>query len=172
MRLKKYISIVLFWLPIAVLGQQYSFIQYSLKEGLAQTQVRCIQQDKEGYVWIGTLGGASKFNGNQFVNYSRTDGLINNQINCIHQLQNEQIVFGSIGGISVLDGNTFTTHKYSGELNDASTTSLVEFNSNELLIGTERGLIFFSENKFVEDNITLFFQGENIKRIRKNSNNE
>lgn len=172
MRLKKYISIVLFWLPFAVLGQQYSFIQYSLKEGLAQTQVRCIQQDKQGYVWIGTLGGASKFNGNQFVNYSRTDGLINNQINCIQQLQNEQIVFGSIGGISVLDGNTFTTHKYSGELNDASTTSLVEFNSNELLIGTERGLIFFSENKFVEDNITLFFQGENIKRIRKNSNNE
>ena len=172
MRLKKYISIVLFWLPFAVLGQQYSFIQYSLKEGLAQTQVRCIQQDKQGYVWLGTLGGASKFNGNQFVNYSRTDGLINNQINCIHQLQNEQIVFGSIGGISVLDGNTFTTHKYSGELNDASTTSLVEFNSNELLIGTERGLIFFSENKFVEDNITLFFQGENIKRIRKNSNNE
>jgi ligand-binding sensor domain-containing protein len=172
MRLKKYISIALFWLPFAVLGQQYSFIQYSLKEGLAQTQVRCIQQDKQGYVWIGTLGGASKFNGNQFVNYSRTDGLINNQINCIQQLQNEQIVFGSIGGISVLDGNTFTTHKYSGELNDASTTSLVEFNSNELLIGTERGLIFFSENKFVEDNITLFFQGENIKRIRKNSNNE
>ncbi len=172
MRLKKYISIALFWLPFAVLGQQYSFIQYSLKEGLAQTQVRCIQQDKQGYVWIGTLGGASKFNGNQFVNYSRTDGLINNQINCIQQLQNEQIIFGSIGGISVLDGNTFTTHKYSGELNDASTTSLVEFNSNELLIGTERGLIFFSENKFVEDNITLFFQGENIKRIRKNSNNE
>ena len=172
MRLKKYISIALFCLPFAVLGQQYSFIQYSLKEGLAQTQVRCIQQDKQGYVWIGTLGGASKFNGNQFVNYSRTDGLINNQINCIQQLQNDQIVFGSIGGISVLEGNTFTTHKYSGELNDASTTSLVEFNSNELLIGTERGLIFFSENKFVEDNITLFFQGENIKRIRKNSNNE
>jgi ligand-binding sensor domain-containing protein len=172
MRLKKHISFVLFWLPFIVFGQQYSFIQYSLKEGLAQTQVRCIQQDKQGYVWIGTLGGASKFNGNQFVNYSRTDGLINNQINCIEQLQNEQIVFGSIGGISVLEGNTFTTHKYSGELNDASTTSLVEFSPNELLIGTERGLIFYSENKFVEDNITLFFQGENIKRIRKNSNNE
>ena len=172
MLFKKYISLVLFWIPLLSLGQQFSFIQYSLKEGLAQTQVRCIQQDKQGYLWIGTLGGASKFNGNQFLNYSRTDGLINNQINCIQQLQNEQIVFGSIGGISVLEGNTFTTHKYSGELNDASTTSLIEFNPNELLIGTERGLIFFSENKFVEDNITLFFQGENIKRIRKNSNNE
>ena len=172
MRLKKYISLVILCLPMLVFGQQFSFIQYSLKEGLAQTQVRCIQQDKQGYVWLGTLGGASKFNGNQFVNYSRTDGLINNQINCIEQLQNEQIVFGSIGGISVLEGNTFTNHKYTGELNDASTTSLVEFNPNELIIGTERGLIFYTENKFVEDNITLFFQGENIKRIRKNSNNE
>jgi ligand-binding sensor domain-containing protein len=172
MRFSKYISLVFILLPMLVIGQQFSFIQYSLKEGLAQTQVRCIQQDKQGYVWIGTLGGASKFNGNQFVNYSRADGLINNQINCIHQLQNEQIVFGSIGGISVLDGKTFNTHKYSGELNDASTTSLVELNPNELIIGTERGLIFFLENKFVEDNITLFFQGENIKRIRKTSNSE
>lgn len=172
MQFKKYISLILLWIPLLAFGQQFSFIQYSLKEGLAQTQVRCIQQDKQGYVWIGTLGGASKFNGNDFVNFSRTDGLINNQINCIHQLQNEQVVFGSIGGISVLDGNTFTNHKYTGELNDASTTSLVEFNTNELLIGTERGLIFFSENKFVEDNITLFFQGESIKRIRKNSNND
>jgi ligand-binding sensor domain-containing protein len=172
MRFSKYISLFLICAPILAFGQQFSFIQYSLKEGLAQTQVRCIQQDKQGYVWIGTLGGASKFNGNTFTNFSRSDGLINNQINCIQQLQNEQIAFGSIGGISVLDGNIFTNHKYVGELNDASTTSFIEFNPNELLVGTERGLIFFSENKFLEDNITLFFQGENIKRIRKNSNNE
>ncbi len=58
----KFISLVLFLVPLNLFGQQYSFIQYSLKEGLAQTQVRCIQQDKQGYVWIGTLGGASKFN--------------------------------------------------------------------------------------------------------------
>ena len=89
MSFKKYISLVLLWVPLLAFGQQFSFIQYSLKEGLAQTQVRCIQQDKQGYVWIGTLGGASKFNGNEFVNFSRTDGLINNQINCIQQLQNE-----------------------------------------------------------------------------------
>ena len=172
MSLKKYIPLVLFYLPFIVLGQQFSFIQYSLKEGLAQTQVRCIQQDNKGYVWIGTLGGASKFNGKEYVNFSRTDGLINNQINCIQQLQNEQIVFGSIGGITVLEGNTFTNHKYTGELNDASSTSMVELSDNELLIGTERGLILYSKNTFEENNITLFFQGENIRRIRKGNNNE
>ncbi|MFM2227460.1 MAG: hypothetical protein RL664_803, partial [Bacteroidota bacterium] len=170
MRFSKYISLVFILLPALAFGQQFSFIQYSLKEGLAQTQVRCMQQDKQGYVWIGTLGGASKFNGNDFVNFSRTDGLINNQINCIQQLQNEQIVFGSIGGISVLEGNTFTNHKYTGELNDASTTSLL--NPNNLLIGTERGLIEYRNNAFEENNMTLFFQGENIKRIRKSLSGE
>ncbi|MEY3849654.1 MAG: hypothetical protein RJA38_95 [Bacteroidota bacterium] len=172
MRFSKYISLVFMLLPMLVFGQQFSFIQYSLKEGLAQTQVRCIQQDNKGYVWIGTLGGASKFNGNDFVNFSRTDGLINNQINCIQQLQNEQIVFGSIGGISVLEGNTFTNHKYTGELNDASTTSLLEINPNNLLVGTERGLIEYRNNTFEENNITLFFQGESIKRIRKSLSGE
>jgi len=154
----KSISFLLFFVPLTLLGQQYSFIQYSLKEGLAQTQVRCIQQDRQGYVWLGTLGGASKFNGNEFVNYSRTDGLINNQINCILQLQNEQIVFGSIGGIAVLDGNIFTNYKYSGELNDASTTSMVEFNTNELLIGTERGLVFFPETNLLKTTLRFSFK--------------
>jgi ligand-binding sensor domain-containing protein len=172
MFLKKHITILFALLCLSSFGQQYSFLQYSLKEGLAQTQVRCIHQDKQGYVWIGTLGGASKFNGSTFVNFNRTDGLINNQINCIQQLQNEQIVFGSIGGISVLDGNTFNSYKFSGDFNEASTTSLYEINSNNLLIGTEHGLLLFSGNNFIENNTTLFFKGESIKRIRKSRNDE
>jgi len=66
-----------------VVGQQHSFLQFSLPEGLPQSQVRTLMQDSKGYIWVGTLGGASKFNGKNFVNYDRSSGLINNQINTI-----------------------------------------------------------------------------------------
>ena len=42
-------------------AQQFGFTQYTPKEGLAQSQVRCIAQDAEGYLWFGTLGGVSRF---------------------------------------------------------------------------------------------------------------
>lgn len=32
-------------------------------------------QDAQGYLWFGTLGGASRFDGLEFTNYALTDGL-------------------------------------------------------------------------------------------------
>lgn len=153
-------------------AQDYSFKGYSIKEGLAQSQVRSLFQDSEGYLWIGTLGGASKFNGSSFVNYNRSQGLINNQINSITQLKNEQLVLGSIGGISVFEGNYFTSYEFTNDLSDAATTSMVEYADNELFIGTEQGLVLFENNKLVYNNICQFFAKQFIRRIRKTANNE
>jgi ligand-binding sensor domain-containing protein len=61
--------VVLFAL-FPVHGQQHSFTQLSTKDGLAQSQVRCMAQDAEGYLWFGTLGGASRYDGHDFVNHA------------------------------------------------------------------------------------------------------
>ena len=56
-------------------GQQHAFRQYTPKDGLAQSQVRCMAQAGDGYLWFGTLGGASRFDGSEFVNYAMQEGL-------------------------------------------------------------------------------------------------
>jgi ligand-binding sensor domain-containing protein len=56
-------------------GQEYSWKYYSVADGLPQTQVYCLYQDSKGYIWIGTKGGLSKFDGTEFVNYTTKDGL-------------------------------------------------------------------------------------------------
>ena len=55
-------------------AQQYSFTQVTPSDGLAQSQVRTMAQDGRGYLWFGTLGGASRFDGARFLNYSLQDG--------------------------------------------------------------------------------------------------
>lgn len=60
---------------VAVHGQQHSFKQLSTKDGLAQSQVRCMAQDADGYLWFGTLGGASRYDGHDFVNHALQEGL-------------------------------------------------------------------------------------------------
>jgi len=57
-------------------AQIYNFRNYSVRDGLLQSTVRTITQDKEGYVWFGTDGGVSKFDGLYFTNYSKREGLI------------------------------------------------------------------------------------------------
>lgn len=58
-----------------VIAQHYHFDNYSIKEGLAQSGVYAIAQDKKGAIWLGTASGISTFDGNEFINYSTENGL-------------------------------------------------------------------------------------------------
>ncbi|HRN35822.1 MAG TPA: two-component regulator propeller domain-containing protein, partial [Flavobacteriales bacterium] len=69
--------------PTPLLAQQYGFTQYTPRDGLAQSQVRCIAQDKAGYLWVGTLGGASRFDGSDFTNFGLRNGLPDPQVNAV-----------------------------------------------------------------------------------------
>lgn len=64
-------------------AQQHAFTQFTPKDGLAQSQVRCITQDTDGYLWFGTLGGASRFDGAAFVNHALQDGLPDAQVSAM-----------------------------------------------------------------------------------------
>ena len=65
------------------IGQQYSFIPFSVEEGLSQTQVFDICSDDQGDIWFGTAGGASCFDGKHFTNYSTENGLNDNLVSKI-----------------------------------------------------------------------------------------
>ena len=79
MRVIKKITIVFFiFLFHPIIGQQYSFVPFSVEDGLSQTQIYSICPDKDGNLWIATAGGVSKFNGKKFLNYSKKNGLADN----------------------------------------------------------------------------------------------
>lgn len=73
-----------------VSGQNHlSFEHLSIEDGLANNSVRVIFQDKEGYLWFGTLNGLSRYDGQQFktfdYNYGDTTSISNNKIRDIIQ---------------------------------------------------------------------------------------
>ena len=58
--LTRLLSHIALWvlLPVApVLAQQYNFRNYSVADGLAQSQVYDLVEDLRGYIWMGTRGG-------------------------------------------------------------------------------------------------------------------
>ncbi len=56
-------------------AQRYNFKNYDIEDGLIQSQVQRIYQDREHNLWISTFGGISRFNGREFTNYDVNDGL-------------------------------------------------------------------------------------------------
>jgi ligand-binding sensor domain-containing protein len=56
-------------------AQRFSFRKYSVKEGLSQSQIKDIVQDKKGYLWFATAEGLTRFDGKDFNHYSKKDGL-------------------------------------------------------------------------------------------------
>jgi ligand-binding sensor domain-containing protein/two-component sensor histidine kinase len=83
MNIAQRLALFLFLFFTSVNAQQYVFKQYTVDDGLAQSQVRAIAQDDMGYLWVGTASGLSKFNGREFKNYSAKDGLADMQVNAI-----------------------------------------------------------------------------------------
>lgn len=62
-------------LPYSSSAQEYSYTHYDISDGLAGSTVYCIAQDKDGFIWVGTETGVSRFDGTHFKNYSTADGL-------------------------------------------------------------------------------------------------
>ncbi len=120
-------------------AKQEGFRQYSVAEGLAQSQVFALLEDHQGYLWIGTQGGGvNRWDGRTFRRYSLADGLGNAKINCLFQDKQRQVWLGTQQGLARFNGHEFEHFSFPGQ--ELSVLSLTETPDNRLLIGTSRGL--------------------------------
>ncbi len=109
--LYKKIWVILFPLLMIVTdgyAQRYPFHNLNVDDGLIQSQATCLTQDKMGNLWIGTLGGLSRYDGSNFTGYTIRNGLQNNTIWSVAADSTGNIWIGSEKTISRFDGKTFT----------------------------------------------------------------
>ncbi|MBV6485114.1 MAG: hypothetical protein KFKLKKLM_01667 [Flavobacteriales bacterium] len=141
-------------------AQQYNFVNYSVEHGLIQSQINSLCQDNKGYIWIGTLGGVSKFDGKHFKNYSTKEGLINNQVNAIFMDKSNKIWFGSLGGVSVYNGKKFETLTFKPELSSYFVLSITQDQNGAIWLSTDGGgIVKYSNGEFSYYTVSL----ENIE---------
>lgn len=131
-----------------VSAQQYTFINYSTEQGLAQSQVSDMVQDEKGYLWFATFGGLSRFDGISFRNFSRNDGLIENQLYSVFIDRRGKIYIGAIGGFSVYDGIGFSSVKFPQSHAGFNLIEICEDKNGAIWIALEGGgLVKFSNEK-------------------------
>jgi len=166
------VLVILFGFSISTFSQQYNFVNYSIEDGLAQSQVRALCQDNDGYLWIGTLGGVSKFDGIKFTNYSTEDGLLTNQANSIYKTKQGDIWIGGKGGISKFNGLDFESYKFINDLGNNSVLSIAEDKNGNLWMGTDGGgVVFYDHEKFNYFNLINGAKHNYIRNIFCDNNN-
>ncbi len=155
------LAFIFFFFLESVSGQRYSFVEYSTKAGLPQSQVTAITQDQDGYLWVGTLGGLAKFNGKDFVSYTRENGLVNNKIISLSFFKNTLWV-GHEGGVSKYHQGKFSNWTLPNDSKNIQVTQIIPF-GDKILIGTNGGGLFELKNDQI---LPVHFEEEGSLRIR------
>ena len=102
-----------FWFVVSGLcfelpAQQFSLRKYTAVDGLPQSEVRAIVEDKNGYLWIATQGGGlARFDGRVFRVYTTLDGLLNNIVNTLMIDVQGNIWMAHPRGLTKFDGKIF-----------------------------------------------------------------
>lgn len=100
------------------IAQRYPFYNLNVENGLIQSQVSCITQDKKGNLWIGTLGGLSRYDGQTFTNYSVRNGMLHNTVRDIATDTQGHIWLGTSDGVSEFDGKVFKNYTINNTSNN------------------------------------------------------
>ncbi|HLG41606.1 MAG TPA: two-component regulator propeller domain-containing protein, partial [Chitinophagaceae bacterium] len=136
----------IFYLVVPAVGfaQNYGFTNYSVEQGLVQSQAQDIAQDEYGYIWIATLGGISRFDGFNFHNYTKKDGLLS-LLSLRVCAGNKKIYFGTQEGIQSYDGHTFETFDLPENLKSNSIVDIVPGKDGRVFFRTP-GKLFSRQN--------------------------
>ena len=79
------------WVVVSLFPEENNvkFEQISVEQGLSQSSVFCILQDREGFMWFGTENGLNRYDGYDFTVYNYnpkdTTSISENRIKCIFE---------------------------------------------------------------------------------------
>lgn len=170
-------SILLFLLTNSIsFSQTFNFQNYSLDDGLPQSEINCIFEDSRGYLWIGTMGGGlCRFDGKDFKTYEEKEGIPGQIITSISEDANHSIWVGnSIGGLYKFNGQTFLNFNNSDKkiLSNKTTLFITPDDNNNTIIGKENRILLYNGKQFETlknkgDTLTTFV----INCFKKDSRN-
>ena len=134
---------------VAAGSGQGHWTTYGVAEGLLETRVRSIVQDREGALWFGTSGGGvSRYDGETFTTLTSQDGLASNDVRSICQDRDGFLWIGTAGGVSRYNGETFTTLTSQDGLASNDVRSICQDRDGFLWIGTAGGISRYDDEAF------------------------
>lgn len=136
-----------------------NFSSFKVLQGLKQSSISCLLEDKSGNLWFGSYGGVSKYDGKSFTTYTKKEGLCNNVILSMLQDKSGNIWFGtSGGGVSKFDGKSFTTYTEKEGLSSNTVWRMLQDKSGNIWFATSGGVV----SKFDGKSFKIYTEKEGL----------
>ncbi|MFH1942625.1 MAG: two-component regulator propeller domain-containing protein, partial [bacterium] len=160
------------------------FHKISIEDGLSQSSVNCILQDRKGFLWFGTQDGLNRYDGYNFKIYKYIPGDPNspsdNNIISICEDRSGNLWIGTWSGLDRFDPKTerFTHYRYDpanpSSVSHNRVNAICEDQSGILWVGTWGGLDRFDpkteafrhfryspsdSNSLIDDRINTIYEG-------------
>ncbi len=129
------LALALVLLPAPGLSQSLPFATYSSDDGLAESVVMSLVQDRSGYLWLGTASGVSRFDGRVFTNFDHSHGLPGSVIRALLEDRRGNLWAGTDRGLARRRGEVWETLPL-GEATGSEVRCLVEAEDGSLWVGT------------------------------------
>jgi PAS domain S-box-containing protein len=126
----------------------FKFSNISVDDGLSQSWVHCVLQDKYGFIWIGTDDGLNRYDGYEIVSYKHNtrdkNSIINNGILDMLEDSRGNLWIATGGGLNLYNrkSNTFV---YDTLWPKDVILTLAEDELGNLWIGTSMNLFYYDQ---------------------------
>ena len=138
----------------------------NVEDGLVQSQVNAILEDRGGFVWFGTFGGVSRWDGREFRNFQTQDGLAALDIRSFYETADGAILIGTgDNGISVYRGGRLTTFNKSNGLPGNSVRAFDLADDGSLRVATNAGVVVFPDESLDTTNAVYLLTGESVSGL-------
>jgi PAS domain S-box-containing protein len=147
--LRRFLLLLLLLSGWAGYGQRYNFTNYTIANGLKSNQINEIIQDRNGRLWIGTMNGASSYDGITFTHPDPSSSIATNPVKSIFEDRYGNIWFGTIRkGLVRYSGNTYKNFTMNNGLLSDIVNAIVDDADSTIWIGTSEGLSRYQHRKF------------------------
>src|SRR5215204_2035689 len=161
--MRKLLQLLLFVLPaifsmnVVAQNSTLNFHKLGLQDGLHDGTVRCIEQDKFGYIWIGTAGALNRFDGKTVRHFTNDPGDTTSayagQPRSIHKDVKGRLWIGFETGVAEFNFQN-STFKRILFFKNHFIFKIISYGDSLLFVATNRGFIRYNINTSTTFNYT------------------
>lgn len=163
--------LILIFFAQNLFGQMYQFKDYGIEEGLSHPFIYTINEDKDGFIWIGTGEGLCKFDGFEFKVSTEDDTLTNGFVTSSYLDTKGNLWFGhNSGQVTRYNGSEFKLIDLGEDFNSTITSITGDGGRNVFIASQNNGIAKVDKT----DGVTHFteaFKGQMLNSI-SNLNND
>lgn len=164
--------IALICVPCAFTQADFKFERITIEDGLSQSAVFCVLQDRHGFMWFGTQDGLNRYDGYDFEVFRQVDNdpesLSNNWISSIFEDSEGTIWVGTLKGLNRFVEATRRFERVrlvspgTDNLEEPNVSAICEDRQGRLWIGTfdSNGLFVLDKNSGETTNFSSVFSGD------------